>query len=85
MHIDMDEFRAVAEVVVRFNPYLKGSNPNDLVTKMVEHAHGFYNPGYCVVAGYMLTAFEHPEGGLGVKPSISHILFSSPSNTRKKK
>lgn len=75
MKIDHDEFLAVARIVVKFNKYLHGSSPTKLVRQMEGIAYNMAEPGYIATAGYMLTAYNHPEGGLGVKPSVSHIIF----------
>jgi hypothetical protein len=75
MRYDLDEFHAVAAVVIKYNKYLEGTSAGRLATQMLDVAYGMDKPGYVATAGYMLTVFNHPEGGLGVKPSISHIIF----------
>jgi hypothetical protein len=75
MRYDMDEFHEVAAVVVKYNKHLKGLSAGRLAHDMVALAHSMDKPGYTATAGYMLTVFNHPEGGLGCKPSISHIIF----------
>ena len=75
MRYDLDEFHAVAAVVVKHNKYLKDTSAGRLATEMLNLAYTMDKPGYVATAGYQLTVFNHPEGGLGVKPSISHIIF----------
>jgi hypothetical protein len=75
MRFDKDEFHEVAAVVVKHNAYLKDMSAGQLAQRMLDVAYTMYEPGYVATAGYMLTVYNHPEGGLAVKPSISHIIF----------
>ena len=75
MIMERAEFIAVATVVCKHNPHLKGISPTHLADSMESRAYCLTKPGYMATAGYMLTAYTHPTGELAIKPSISHILF----------
>lgn len=77
VHIDHNEFIAVATIVVRYNKYMYIYNrtPESVAFDMECIADGMDKPGYISTAGYMLTAYNHPHHGLAVKPSVSHCIF----------
>lgn len=75
MKFDRDEFLKVAKVVVKFNKYLRGTDPADLIMAMIGHAYSLDKPGYIATSGFMITAYRGSGGELEAKASISHIIF----------
>lgn len=73
-HFDNDEFRAVARVVAKHNPYFLNAE-EEILHKMYSMAYELHEPGYCATAGFVLTAYDHFDGTLHVKPSVSHTIL----------
>jgi hypothetical protein len=79
MKYDNDRMLKVARIVIRLNKYLDGMTPERLVDRMVGMAEkelgSLDRNVYVACEGYTLSSFNHPNGGRGVHPSVSDILF----------
>jgi hypothetical protein len=74
------ECQMVAATIKQFNEYAASLSINEIVAHMHHTAYselheGKPNNSYVATGGFVLTRYNHPKGGIGIKASLSAFLF----------
>lgn len=74
-----DNLERVARVVLKYNPYLKGSEIEDVIKIMKSTAEtADHSPqyGYVATRGFCLSFYHLDNGDVGVYASVAEHCFS---------
>lgn len=73
-----DNLARVAKVVIKYNPYLKGSTVESVVKRMkatAESADHSPKYGYVATGGFCLSFYHLDNGDVGVYASVAEHCF----------